>query len=66
MYVIDSADQSRFGETGEELLELLDEEKLAGAPLLVFANKQDLVSAAAASDIAKVWHMPLNYLRPEM
>ncbi|CAG0901507.1 unnamed protein product [Cyprideis torosa] len=53
IYVIDSADQPRFTETGEELFELLDEEKLAGIPLLVFANKQDLVSAASAADIAK-------------
>lgn len=31
---------------------MLDEEKLSGIPLLVFANKQDLMTAAAASDIA--------------
>lgn len=36
----------------QELQELLDEEKLSGIPLLVFANKQDLMTAAAASDIA--------------
>lgn len=42
VYVIDSADPKRFDETGEELLELLEEEKLAGTPVLIFANKQDL------------------------
>lgn len=52
IYVIDSSDKKRFEETGEELQELLDEEKLSGIPLLVFANKQDLMTAAAASDIA--------------
>ena len=29
-----------------------EEEKLAGVPLLVFANKQDLLSALPASDIS--------------
>jgi len=31
---------------------LLEEEKLAGVPLLVFANKQDLLSALSAADIS--------------
>ncbi|XP_002735535.1 ADP-ribosylation factor-like protein 3 [Saccoglossus kowalevskii] len=53
IYVIDSADRKRFEETGTELGELLDEEKLSGVPLLVFANKQDLFSAAPASTIAE-------------
>uniref|UniRef100_A0A0N5AXC8 ADP-ribosylation factor-like protein 3 n=1 Tax=Syphacia muris TaxID=451379 RepID=A0A0N5AXC8_9BILA len=52
IYVIDSSDRKRFEETGLELLELLDEDKLRGVPLLIFANKQDLLTAAKASDIA--------------
>lgn len=52
IYVIDSADRKRFEETGEELSELFDEEKLAGVPVLVFANKQDLMNAAPSSEIA--------------
>ena len=32
---------------------MLDEEKLMGVPVLIFANKQDLVNAAPASDIAE-------------
>eukprot|EP00911_Craspedida_sp_UC1_P002618 UC1_evm5s1935 len=51
IYVIDSADRGRFEETGEELAELLEEDKLEGCPLLVFANKQDLSSAAPAAEI---------------
>ena len=35
----------------QELSELLEEEKLHGVPLLIFANKQDLLNAAKASDI---------------
>jgi ADP-ribosylation factor-like protein 3 len=37
----------------QELMELLDEEKLTGLPVLIFANKQDLVNAAKASEIAE-------------
>ena len=54
VYVIDSADGNRIDETGEELSKLLEEEQLSGVPLLVFANKQDLVTAMPASEIAEV------------
>jgi len=37
----------------QELGELLDEEKLVGTPVLIFANKQDLFNAAPASEIAE-------------
>ena len=53
--MIDSADTGRFEETGEELAELLEEEKLAGVPVLIYANKQDLPSAAKASEVR---HLP--------
>ncbi|XP_071488280.1 ADP-ribosylation factor-like protein 3 [Diadema setosum] len=53
IYVIDSSDTKRFEETGEELAHLLEEEQLRGVPLLVFANKQDLVGAAPACEIAE-------------
>ncbi|CAH1259256.1 ARL3 [Branchiostoma lanceolatum] len=52
VYVIDSADRKRFEETGEELAELLEEDKLAGVPMLIFANKQDLFNAATATEIS--------------
>ncbi|KAF8571232.1 hypothetical protein P879_03886 [Paragonimus westermani] len=52
IYVIDSADKKRFEETGEELSELLAEEKLAGVPFIVFANKQDLLTAETADKIS--------------
>lgn len=37
----------------QELSELLEEEKLMGVPVLIYANKQDLFNAAAASQIAE-------------
>lgn len=53
IYVIDSADGERLEEANVELAKLLtEEEKLAGVPIMVFANKQDLLSAIPASDIA--------------
>lgn len=38
-------------ETGDELNQLLKEEKLEGVPLLVFANKQDLLNALSVDEI---------------
>lgn len=40
-------------ETSFELAELLMEDKLRDVPLLVLANKQDLLHSAPASDIAQ-------------
>jgi len=50
--VIDSADSRRLAsEAAEELGNLLEEEKLAGVPTLIFANKQDLLSAQSAAEV---------------
>ena len=57
MYVIDSADTRRIEEAGGELASLLEEEKLAGVPLLIFANKQDLLSAADADAITETLNL---------
>jgi ADP-ribosylation factor-like protein 3 len=51
IYVIDSSDRRRLEESGSELNQLLEEEKLAGVPVLVFANKQDLLNAAPAGEV---------------
>jgi ADP-ribosylation factor-like protein 3 len=61
IFVVDTADKRRLEEAGGELDQLLEEEKLAGVPLLVFANKQDLVGAATAQEIAEM--MRLHSLR---
>merc|ERR1711924_554563 len=52
-YVIDSSDTRRLEESGQELRELLAEDKLGGVPLLVFANKQDLLNATPADEITE-------------
>lgn len=51
IYVIDSADRRRMEETGVELQQLLEEEKLSGVPLLIFANKQDLLNALSPVEV---------------
>ncbi|XP_011496916.1 PREDICTED: ADP-ribosylation factor-like protein 3 isoform X4 [Ceratosolen solmsi marchali] len=53
IYVIDSADINRLEETGQELSELLIEDKLYKVPLLIYANKQDMVQSITTADIAE-------------
>uniref|UniRef100_A0A8C3CSS6 ADP-ribosylation factor-like protein 3 n=1 Tax=Cairina moschata TaxID=8855 RepID=A0A8C3CSS6_CAIMO len=52
IYVIDSRSWDRVL-SRQELAELTEDESLTGVPLLVFANKQDLVTAAPAAEIAE-------------
>ena len=52
--VVDSADKERLRVCRDELQRLLKEEKLAGATLLILANKQDLPGALSAADIKQV------------
>ncbi len=49
--MIDCSDRRRIDETGVELNSLLEEEQLAGVPLLIFANKQDLINAMGPDDV---------------
>lgn len=51
IWVVDSADRMRLQDCKQELDALLLEERLAGATLLVFANKQDLPGALTAEEI---------------
>mmetsp|Transcript_4626 Transcript_4626/g.4773 ORF Transcript_4626/g.4773 Transcript_4626/m.4773 type:complete len:91 (-) Transcript_4626:132-404(-) len=45
-------------ETDVELDQLLSEEKLENVPLLVLANRQDLISASSAEDISDGLNLP--------
>ena len=54
VYVIDSADTKRVKEAGEELEKLLQEKDLAAVPVLIFANKQDLVQALQPDEVASL------------
>ena len=53
IYVIDSADRRRMEESGVELKQILDEERLADTPLLIMANKNDLMNAMEASEVSE-------------
>lgn len=53
IWVVDSADQVRLEICRKELCSLLEQEKLAGASLLIFANKQDVIGAFNAEEIAE-------------
>ena len=57
IYVVDSSDSKRLEETASELSELLKEDKLHGVPLLVFANKQDLINAQEAKQIKSILNL---------
>ena len=54
IWVVDSADKRRLEDCKQELHQLLQEERLLGATLLVFANKQDLPGALTSDEIKEV------------
>ncbi|CAN6287276.1 unnamed protein product [Urochloa humidicola] len=57
VWVVDSSDVRRLDDCRAELHNLLKEERLAGASLLVFANKQDIQGALKPVEIAKVLNL---------
>ncbi|XP_060527696.1 ADP-ribosylation factor-like protein 2 [Cylas formicarius] len=54
IWVVDSADKRRLEDCRKELHVLLQEERLAGATLLVFANKQDLPGACSMDELKEI------------
>ncbi|XP_048474904.1 ADP-ribosylation factor 1-like isoform X2 [Rhincodon typus] len=61
IFVVDSNDKERMSEAREELMQMLGEDELHDAVLLVFANKQDLPNAMSAAQITD--KLGLNALR---
>ncbi|XP_065832868.1 ADP-ribosylation factor-like protein 2 [Oscarella lobularis] len=61
VWVVDSADKRRLDDCKRELHGLLKEERLLGATLLVFANKQDLPGALTGDEICAA--LDLNSIR---
>ncbi|KYB29680.1 ADP ribosylation factor 4 isoform X1 [Tribolium castaneum] len=51
IFVVDSNDRERIGEADTELQNMLMEDELRDAVLLVFANKQDLPNAMTAAEL---------------
>eukprot|EP00301_Raphidiophrys_heterophryoidea_P011538 c17668_g1_i1.p1 GENE.c17668_g1_i1~~c17668_g1_i1.p1 ORF type:complete len:185 (+),score=33.91 c17668_g1_i1:43-597(+) len=58
IWVVDSADTARLDDCRAELQGLLVEERLAGASVLIFANKQDLEGAFTTEQIAQRLDLP--------
>jgi len=58
IWVIDSADRERMREAKDELHHVLTEDTLTKAPLLVFANKQDLPNPMSVSEITEAMELP--------
>lgn len=50
-FVVDAADREKFETAAKVLQELLSKPPLAGIPLLVLANKNDLPGAATSDEI---------------
>lgn len=57
IFVVDSNDRDRLEEAKDQLQMMLEEVELAGKPLLVFANKQDLPGAMPASQLTSALHL---------
>ncbi|KAI8117596.1 ADP-ribosylation factor 2 [Lucilia cuprina] len=61
IFVVDSNDRDRITEAEKELQNMLQEDELRDAVLLVFANKQDLPNAMNAAELTD--KLRLNQLR---
>mmetsp|Transcript_11208 Transcript_11208/g.16131 ORF Transcript_11208/g.16131 Transcript_11208/m.16131 type:complete len:187 (+) Transcript_11208:29-589(+) len=54
IWVVDSSDRDRLQNCKKEFFDLMQQEKLAGISILIFANKQDLESAMSAEEIEEI------------
>ncbi|KEI40588.1 uncharacterized protein L969DRAFT_93132 [Mixia osmundae IAM 14324] len=53
-WVVDSSDRGRLQDCKRELHDLLAEERLGSASILIFANKQDLSGALSCNEISQI------------
>lgn len=51
LFVVDSTDDSRFGEASEELKAMMNDDSMRYVPVVVIANKQDLPTAKSLDQI---------------
>ncbi|KAF8554091.1 GTP-binding protein, partial [Imleria badia] len=58
VWVVDSGDRMRIHDCKEELHNLLLEDRLSGASLLVFANKQDIQGSMSDEEIRELLDLP--------
>lgn len=58
VWVVDSSDRMRTGDCERELHSLLKEDRLAGASLLIFANKQDVEGSMTEHELREALGLP--------
>ena len=61
IWVVDSGDEFRLHQCRDALMELLQQERLAGATLLIFANKQDIAGALSSQQIAHALELDTSH-----
>ncbi|CAH2233802.1 ADP-ribosylation factor 2 [Leptidea sinapis] len=61
IFVVDSSDTKRIAEAENELANMLKEDELRDAVILVFANKQDMPNAMTAAELTNA--LNLNNMR---
>ena len=60
IWVVDSSDRMRLELCRDELMSLLQQDRLAGASLLIFANKQDVNGSLSSDEIVEVLELGVN------
>ncbi|KAL1742871.1 ADP-ribosylation factor family-domain-containing protein [Schizophyllum fasciatum] len=58
VWVVDSGDRMRMEDCKQELHSMLTEDRLSGASLLIFANKQDLPGSLSSAEISQAIDLP--------
>ena len=58
--MVDSGDKLRLQDCKRELMQLLNQEKLAGATLFIFCNKQDVAGAMSPKEIKEMLGLDLQ------
>ena len=57
IWVVDSSDSARMAESAAELKRVLAARELDGVPVLVYANKADMPTAASSGDVASAMQL---------
>ena len=57
VFIIDSADRNRFRQVREEMVQVLADQQLAGVPVVVLANKQDVQGAVPVEELSKAMNL---------
>ena len=61
IFVVDSCDRERFAEARDEIHDIMQDDRLRNAVLLVLANKQDLPNAATPAELTD--HLNLTAIK---